>query len=208
MATKLITLNINGLNCKKKQQSLFDFIHNNNFSIINLQEHNLKNKDDLIDIFYEHFYVYINESIHLKGGTAIFIDKKITNNIIHVEKSPDSRIISVKLMIGTQHLHLLNIYAPSGTKYHQEREDLFKNELVYYLRNNLSNSIILGDFNCITSSKDSTSKGSCPLSKSLQNIVNNLKLKDIWTMFHQQVNFTYFRENYGSRLDRIYAGNL
>ena len=43
MAVKLITLNINDLNCKKKQQILFDYIQDNNFNIINLQEHNLKN---------------------------------------------------------------------------------------------------------------------------------------------------------------------
>ena len=69
MITKIITLNINGLNCKKKQQNLFDIIQKNGYNIVNLQEHNLKKQDDLIDIFYEHFHVFINESINLKGGS-------------------------------------------------------------------------------------------------------------------------------------------
>ena len=82
MAIKLITININGLNCEKKQQMLFDHIQQNNFSIINLQEHNLKSQDDLLDIFSKYFYVFVNESINLKGGTAILVDRRITENII------------------------------------------------------------------------------------------------------------------------------
>ena len=122
MAITLITLNINGLNCEKKQQMLFDYIQENDFNIINLQEHNLKNQSDLLDIFNTYYYIFINESINLKGGTATLIDKRITDNIIQVEKSADARIISVKFRVGRQNIHILNIYAPSGSKYHQERE--------------------------------------------------------------------------------------
>ena len=48
----VMTLNINGLNCKKKQQLLYDFIKENNLNIVNLQEHNLKNGHNLLDIFF------------------------------------------------------------------------------------------------------------------------------------------------------------
>ena len=208
MAAKFITLNINGLNCRKKQQFLFDFINDNDINIINLQEHNLKKSDSLLDIFYEYFYIFINESIYLKGGTAILVDKRLTNKIVHIEKSGDSRMISAKFIVGSQHLHILNIYSPSGSKYHQERENLFKNEILYYLRNNLSNTIICGDFNCITNARDKSKNGHCPISKSLQMTLNNLKLTDIWTMHHKDIQYTYFRNNYGSRLDRIYAAEF
>ena len=78
----------------------------------------------MIDIFKDNFHIFINESINLKGGTAILIDRQITDNITLVEKSSDSRITSVKFVVGKQHLHILNIYAPSGSKNHQERENL------------------------------------------------------------------------------------
>ena len=58
MAIRLITLNINGLNCEKKQQLLFDYIQEKKLSIINLQEHNLKNQDDLIYTFKDNFHVF------------------------------------------------------------------------------------------------------------------------------------------------------
>ena len=113
MDLKLITLNINGLNCDKKQELLYNFLLDNKVHIVNLQEHNLKDSTKLNAIFYDNFHVFINESINLKGGTAILIDKKVTNNIIQVEKSPDSRVLSVKLSINNKRLHILNIYAPS-----------------------------------------------------------------------------------------------
>ena len=112
------------------------------------------------------------------------------------------------MSINNKRLHILNIYAPSGSQHHQEREDLFKNQILYYLRNNLSNTILCGDFNCITHVRDKTKKGTCPISKSLQQTVKNLDLKDVWNCMHDNVEYTYFRENYGSRIDRIYAGDL
>ena len=51
MSLRLMTLNINGLNCKKKQLLFFDFIKQNNVHFINLQEHNLKDKNNLLDIY-------------------------------------------------------------------------------------------------------------------------------------------------------------
>ena len=84
---KLISLNINGLNCRKKQEIFFDFVKENNIKIVNLQEHNLKDSKHLIDKYYEHFHVIINESINLKGGIAVLIDKtNITSKILSIRK--------------------------------------------------------------------------------------------------------------------------
>ena len=158
-----------------------------------------------MSIFHEHFDIVLNESINLKGGTAVLFDKSMGCNISQVEKSPCSRITSVKLIVDRKKMHILNIYAPSGSNFHQEREHMFREEILYYLRNNLSNTIICGDFNCILNKKDQSKNGACPLSKSLLSLVNNLNLKDIWNLLHDDIEFTYFRDNYGSRLDRIYA---
>ena len=130
----------------------------------------------------------------------MLIDKRITDDIILIEKSPDARITSVKMAIGKNRLHILNIYAPSGSKFQKEREDFFKHEILYYLRNNLNNTILGGDFNCITNVKDKSKNGTCPVSRGLQSTVNNLNLKDIWHTCNDNVEFTYFRENYGSRM--------
>ena len=137
------------------------------------------------------------------------IDKNnINSKIINIEKSADARITSVKFTINETRLHILNLYAPSGTKFHKERENMFKDQILYYLRNNLSNTILCGDFNCITNKNDKSRNGSCPLSKTLSYTLGNLNLKDIWTTLNNEIEFTFFRENYGSRIDRIYAADL
>ena len=177
MAAKLITLNVNGLNSIKKQNMLFDFIKVNKLNFICLQEHNIKDKNKLLDMYYEHFDVVINECISLKGGTAILIDKSLECKILQIEKSPCSRITSVKCIVGEKRMHLLNIYAPSGSKFLQEREQMFTQDILYYLRNSLSNTIVCGDFNCVLNQRDTSKKGSCPISKGLLSTVNNLGFK-------------------------------
>ena len=205
MAVKFITLNVNGICSEKKQKMLFDFIKMNNLQIISLQEHNIKDKKNLMSMFYEHFDIVLNECINLKGGTAVLIDKNLGCKILQVAKSPCSRITSVKLVINNKKMHILNVYAPSGSKFHQEREQMFRDDIIFYLRNNLSNTIFCGDFNCVLNKKDISKNGTCPLSKSLSSTVSNLNLKDIWNVLRNDIEFTYFRNNYGSRLDRIYA---
>ena len=105
-------------------------------------------------------------------------------------------------------MHILTIYAPSGSKFHQEREQIFRDETIYYLRNNLSNTILCGDFNCILNKRDKSKNSTCPLSKSLLSTVTNLKLKDVWSLLRNGIEYTFFKDNYGSRLDRIYTTDL
>ena len=96
-------------------------------------------------------YIYINPSINSKGGTAIIIKRSLSISIIDVENSADSRIMSLRLLYCNQELHLLNIYAHSGNHFINDREHLFSSEILYYLRRNLTRTIIGGDFNCIIS---------------------------------------------------------
>ena len=114
----------------------------------------------------------------------------------------------MKIHIDKRPLHLLNIYAPSGKQHHQEREQLFNNDILYYLRNNICNTIWGGDFNCIIRDTDVSNGKSDLKSKALEHTIKQLKLKDAWFIKHSKPVFTYFRENYGSRLDRFYVGDL
>ena len=138
----------------------------------------------------------------------ILLHKMLKYSVISCEKSYDSRIISLKISIDKRPLHLLNVYAPSGKKDLREREDLFNNNILYYLRNNLSNTIWGGDFNCIIRETDVSNKNSHLKSKALDNTIKQLKLKDAWFTKHSVPVYTYFRENYGSRLDRFYVGEI
>ena len=200
------SLNINGLNNKDKQLMLIDFMKYNKIDILLVQEHNIRDTVSIISELNDQYHVLINLSIAHKGGTAILLDKRLDLKIIHHEMSADSRIISANIEIYNNSLHLLNIYAPSGSR-NSDRDKFFSEDLVYYLRNSLDFSIIGGDFNCITSLRDSSSK-STHLSKVLLNNFKGLNLKDVWWMCNKNVEYTYVRQDYGSRLDRFYLKDL
>ena len=201
----LASLNINGLNVRMKQLQLIDFMKYNRISVLFVQEHNIRNIDAICSELNDFCEIVINPAIAHKGGTAIFIDKRISFSILNVEKSANSRIISLKISIYSKIVHLINIYAHASCK--KDREELFNKDLIYYLRNNLENTIIAGDWNCVISQRDTESRNS-HISKALLNLVNSLKLKDIWFKDNNVIEYTYVRENFGSRIDRIYVKNI
>ena len=120
--------------------------------------------------------------------------------------SADSRIISMDIKICKQVLHLVNVYAPASAT-NSERDVFFQDELLFYLRNNLNNVILGGDWNCVTSKRDCESEN-IHISKALSNIVNQLRCRDAWIVKSNNIEYSYVRENYGSRIDRFYVRDL
>ena len=57
------------------------------------------------------------------------------------------------------------------------------------------------------SDRDTTSDN-IVFSKALLNTVRNLNLKDAWHLKNRHVEYTYVRNNYGSRIDRFYVKDL
>ena len=174
----------------------------NQISILFIQEHNIRNSNIISSELNDFCEIILNPAIAHKGGTAILIDKRLSFNIFHVEKSANSRIISLKLSVYDKVIQLINVYAHSNNA--KEREELFNDELIYYLRNNTDNTIISGDCNCVLSQRDTESRNT-NISQALLNLVKSLKLKDIWFKENNVCKYTYIRENYGSRLDRVYV---
>ena len=201
------TLNINGLNNNNKQLQLIDFMKKNFIDILLLQEHNIRDPNAVNKDLDDFCYISLNCAVCSKGGTAILINKKLPFVVLSEEKSADSRIISMKIKIYDQLIHLINVYAHSGKEKTPEREIFFQNEFTYYLRNSLENTFIGGDWNCVLSDRDTTSDN-IVFSKALLNTVRNLNLRDAWHLKHRQIEFTYVRNNYGSRIDRVYVKDM
>ena len=204
---KIASLNINGLNQVVKQIKLDKYLKHKGIQIAALQEHNIKSKTKLeyLDKFY---HVILNNSIQLKGGTLILIDKRLPTSIGQIYLHPTSRITTAILTIFNIKLYIVNMYAPSGRNKETEREALFSNELTRVLIPNTDNVILTGDWNCVLSTKDTSNPANACISKSLKSIVTNLKLNDIYSGNNMQSEFTYYQNNYASRLDRIYLNKL
>ena len=112
--------------------------------------------------------VYINLAINQKGGTAILISKKMNYELLSSELSADSRIISIRIKYYENVLHFINVYAPASATY-SERDIFFQEDLLYYLRNNINNVILGGDWNCVLSPRDCQSQN-IQVSKALLNV--------------------------------------
>ncbi|CAL4118372.1 unnamed protein product, partial [Meganyctiphanes norvegica] len=63
------------------------------------------------------------------------------------------------------------------------------------------------DWNCIISDRDCETK-KVHVSKALLNLIRQLRCKDAWFVKNNTIEYTYVRNNYGSRIDRIYVKNL
>ena len=121
--------------------------------------------------------------------------------------SADSRIISAICNLQNKKIHLFNIYAPSGNNLYRTREDFFDQELPYYMRHNTSNTFMGGDFNSVISANDISNKNSNLISKTFLKLVRQAKLLDAWWIHNSGVQYTFVRQNYGSRIDRFYCNN-
>ena len=186
------TLNINGLNNKVKQLQLIDFMIHNRIDILLLQEHNIRNENVICNELNDKYIVDINLAIAHKGGTAIIINRKSPIKLLSSEKSSDSRIISIKIKLYEELFHIVNVYAHAGNV--KDREKMFNDDLIYYLRNNLQKTIIGGDFNCVISDRDSSSDN-VNISKALLSTVRTLQFKDMWHVKNSNIKYTYVRNN-------------
>ena len=102
---------------------------------------------------------------------------------------------------------MLNIYAQSGKNLYADREDFFDKEIPFYLRHNSSNTFMGGDFNAVLSLKDVSNNSPSHLSKTLLKLIRQAKIVDAWWIHNNHVEYTYVRQNYGSRIDRFYINN-
>ena len=128
--------------------------------------------------------------------------------VVNYEMDVKGHILSAQCSLFDTVFQLINVYAPSVNSGKKDREDLFQNDLLYFARKNLKNLILGGDWNCTTSQRDCSNLDNNLVSKSLIQLKNILKLKDVWLLTNNVVEYTYIRHNYGSRLDRIYVKDL
>ena len=186
---------------------LVSFLQSNCVDIAMIQEHNVKDIKK-IEYLKHSYHVILNKSILFKGGTLIIIDKKLPSTFASTYMHPTSRLSTTILNILNTKLYLVNVYAPSGVHKQIEREEFFRIELIQALIPNTDNIILGGDCNCILGASDSSRPENTPLSNELKGIIRNFAFKDVLTAKKSRPEYTYYRNEYAARLDRIYVSKL
>ena len=186
---------------------LVKYLYEKSINIIMIQEHNIKSIAK-IEYLMKYYNAILNQSILLKGGTLILIDKRLPAKVCRSYLHPSSRITTAVINIMGTELYLVNMYAPSGKKKQVEREQLFETELIYQLTTNTDNMLMGGDWNSVLVSKDTSKPASACYSKALKHIITSFKYKDIFSVNKRKPEYTYYQKNYAARLDRIYVNKL
>uniref|UniRef100_A0AAG5DMJ3 Reverse transcriptase domain-containing protein n=1 Tax=Anopheles atroparvus TaxID=41427 RepID=A0AAG5DMJ3_ANOAO len=188
------SININAMSSPNKINALITFLRTVNADIVFLQEV----YDPNLTLPGFNTVTNVNET---NRGTAIAL--KDHYQFSHVERSLDSRLISVRFENSTT---LCNIYAPSGSHRKQEREVFFNRTLANHLRSATQHVLLAGDFNSIIMSKDATGCGN--ISAALKNVTKSMSMCDSWEALKgNYVEYSFIARGFGSRIDRIYVSS-
>ena len=106
-------------------------------------------------------------------GTAIVARNDIA--LTNINKISSGRAIAAEY----KGLHIVNIYAPSGTAKQAEREHFYNAEVPQLLQTGHGELIIRGNFNCVTNPEDTSSN--FYTSTALTAKIRGLHLADVWT---------------------------
>lgn len=187
---RIATININGLRNATRTAMLADFVRTHDLDIILLQE---VMTPDSVDV--PGYSVYSNVGSDMRG-TAIMARRGL--QITNIDRLPTGRAMAV-----TCHgMRIINIYAPSGTAKRADRERFYNVELSVLLSTRTIPMLVGGDFNCTLSPTDST--GTYTVSNALKNIVNGLRLVDVWNQDPHRPVFTHYSPQGATRIDRFY----
>ena len=130
-------------------------------------------------------------------GTAIITRDSISlENVIML---PSGRAIAVKF----REIWIINIYAPSGTAWKQDRENFYNNEVLYIIATAGEHIFLGGDFNCIFNPTDAT--GGYNYSRELQELIQGLSIIDIWQTNTDRRGYTHISAYGASRLESTYV---
>jgi exonuclease III len=189
---KITTININAITARIRVGILTEYIRRHELDIVLIQEINT----DLLNMpGYDTVYNVGTQT----RGTAIMARNDII--LTHISKVPTGRVIAAEY----KGLHIINIYAPSGTARRMEREQFYSTELPQLLQDRHGDLIIGGDFNCVIAPADTT--GNYNTSRTLTEMIRGLKLTDTWTQNPNRPTYTHFSPAGASRIDRIYASS-
>jgi len=186
-----MTLNINGIASPTRLLMLRDFIYKHDADFVLLQEVTNVN---ILNIRGYHTF----ENIGTSGrGTAIL--SKVDLHLHRIKRLPTGRGIAAYF----DNTCIINLYAPSGTANRADREYFYNTEILDLIPHTPTDMIMAGDFNCVTSSIDST--GHCNRSRALERLIHGLDLEDAWDATPNRQIYTHYTSTGAARLDRIYV---
>jgi exonuclease III len=192
---KILTLNVRGLNDKKKRQTVFYWLRKQDADIIALQETHLGRSNDEWKWSREwDGQSYWTVAAGNSKGVALLFNRKQKIEIQNVVKEQTGRLISLSVKIADKMIRLVCIYSPNNDN---ERVKYFKSKIENHMDPEQYN-ILLGDFNCTL--KDEDRSGNLNRKEvgrdELVSLMKRQQLYDVFCKRHpDSVEYTYFKPN-------------
>jgi exonuclease III len=186
---KIRSLNVNGIQCQKKRDLVFNELTKYSNDIILLQE---THSSALDERNYKNKWgtnTYFSHGTTSSRGVCIIIPKTFKGNSELIFADLEGRILIVKITLEGEDYIICNIYCPISSAETEQINVLIKlsGEIIEYLNNNL---ILCGDWNVIMDNlldKKSDSKVLCTNTKYrdiLKIFLEEFELVDCWRMVH------------------------
>ena len=107
------SLNVRGINCTSKRQSVFHHLRRKNFDVCLLQETHMENKD--LSLWKQQWSgrIYASCGDSKSKGVAILINPKLGNTVEQLYQDVDGRIIIISINICDKNFLIVNVYGPN-----------------------------------------------------------------------------------------------
>lgn len=206
-AIRVATLNVRGLNARRRQYQLSRLFLENDLDIIAVQETKIASQeqaDRMVQPFVPRYSVCVCHAAGTSGGCAIFLRNSLNATVEAVTACETGRLIVVDFALNEIFWRVICIYAPNRER---ERESFF-DRVEDYLKTDRF-LVLLGDFNCVCFPEDRVK--SLPVNDHsallLNNLVSEYNLEDVGYVLydHSVQRFTHFQGLSHARLDRAYV---
>lgn len=206
-AITVATLNVRGLNMRKKQYQLQRLLLKEKPDFLAVQETKMAEEEQVASAlkpFLQSYEACVTHAVGLSGGCFLFLKKSLPLSELAVTTDTEGRFITCDFFMSAVHWRLICLYAPSTVK---DRVSFFLG-----LRRFVDcdrTVVLLGDFNCVVRvtdrlpSKVQTDRSATVLDK----LLADFDLIDAGTLKNEtrEMQFTHFQASSHARLDRVYV---
>ena len=188
----MATYNVRGIRDSFKRRKIYNFLHDQNFDIICLQEtHSTPQVEKYWaaewggKIFFDHW-------TSAARGCAILVRKGLTLQIHNIIRDTNGRFIIIKVESTIGSMALANLYAPND-----DEPNFFAEAFRQIDRTRSDYSVIMGDFNTVLSNQDIVGgKGNThtKCTRLLNELMEVHQLIDVWRVRNSsEKRYTWFK---------------
>lgn len=204
---RFATLNVRGLNSRKKQYQLQRLLADHQIDFLAVQETKMSSNSDIEQALCPllgNYEVCVSHAVGMSAGCFLLLRKSVPLRDLRVVLDERGRFILCDFILFNREWRVMCVYAPNRAN---ERTVFFE-----FLKSYLQSDkvvVLMGDFNCVCSPEDraSTRENRDISAEMLIELLQEHCLEDVARAraIRGRLHFTYYQRASHSRLDRIYV---